>query len=537
MSDNVFAGRSLTVIEDFSIEERRYFFKKVYELKNAILSDDRKTMDEFRINDPDFGIYEVFLEDSTRTKESFRNAAKFHHAKVSELICSSSSINKGESYADTFNMLSGYDNAIFIVRSKVEGLCRYLDEQSRAYQQRNNLKLKRAFINAGDGKHEHPTQELLDEFTFLEDNNMDFSSLHVALVGDLYHGRTVHSKADGLKVFDKVKVDLIAPAELAMPDSYVEKMKENGFEVRTFSSIEEYLKADDIADKWYFTRPQLERMGERILQKQDELRKSITFRREFMPLLKEGTKFYHPLPRHKEHPTIPTFLDNTPLNAWERQAINGMYCRMVLLSLIAGKIGSDYMGKAKADEESALRQEEYIVSVDLSDRPAGGKVKNYSEGVHPIDNGIVIDHICKGDSPSEIREHMRLISSVLGVDEGRGGEWISRGADGSFKGIIFRPGEYNLSRKDLKRLAAVAPHCTLNIIKDGKVIEKFRTHMPPRIYNFDDLCCANEACISHPSQGEGVSSMFIRTQDGHYACAYCGRFHTYKEIWKRGGRN
>ena len=278
-------------------------------------------------------------------------------------------------------------------------------------------------------------------------------------------------------------------------------------------------------------------MGERILQKQDELRKSITFRREFMPLLREGTKFYHPLPRHKEHPTIPTFLDNTPLNAWERQAINGMYCRMVLLSLIAGKIGSDYTGKAKADEESALRQEEYIVSVDLSDRPAGGKVKNYSEGVHPIDNGIVIDHICKGDSPSEIREHMRLISSVLGVDEGRGGEWISRGADGSFKGIIFRPGEYNLSRKDLKRLAAVAPHCTLNIIKDGKVIEKFRTHMPPRIYNFDDLCCANEACISHPSQGEGVSSMFIRTQDGHYACAYCGRFHTYKEIWKRGGRN
>ena len=70
MSDNVFAGRSLTVIEDFSIDERRYFFKKVHELKKAILSDDRKKMDEFRINDPDFGIYEVFLEDSTRTKES-----------------------------------------------------------------------------------------------------------------------------------------------------------------------------------------------------------------------------------------------------------------------------------------------------------------------------------------------------------------------------------------------------------------------------------------------------------------------------------
>ena len=531
MSENVFYGRSLTVIEDLSIEERRYFFRKVHELKDAIMRNDVRTMDSFRIDDPDFGIYEVFLEDSTRTKESFRNAAKFHHAKVSELMCSSSSINKGESYADTFNMLSGYSNRIFIVRSKVEGLCRYLDEESRDYTRRNGLPVKPAFINAGDGKHEHPTQELLDEYTFLEDNGMDFSNLHVALVGDLYHGRTVHSKADGLKVFDNVKVDLIAPSELAMPESYVEKMRENGFSVRSFSSIEEYLECGDVAMKWYFTRPQLERMGERILQKQDELRASITFRREFLDRIKEGTKFYHPLPRHKEHPTIPTFLDNTELNAWERQAINGMYCRIVLLALIAGRIGDDYDG-ARPQEDRTITDEEYIVNVDLSGRPASGKVKNYSEGVHPIDEGIVIDHICKGDSPSQIRSHMRLISSVLGIDEGRGGEWISRGADGQYKGIIFRPGSYEFSRKDLKRLAALAPHCTLNIIRAGKVEAKFRTHMPPRIYNFDDLCCTNEACVSNPAQGENVGSMFIRTQDGHYACAYCGRFHTYKEIWK-----
>ena len=180
MENNVFKGRSLTVIEDFSIEERRYFFKKVSELKKAIIENNEAVMDSFRINDPDFGMYEVFLEDSTRTKESFRNAAKFHHAKVSELLCSSSSINKGESYADTFNMLSGYSNTIFIVRSKVEGLCKWLDDESELYTKRNNLPIKPAFINAGDGKHEHPTQELLDEFTFLEDNNMSFDSIHVA---------------------------------------------------------------------------------------------------------------------------------------------------------------------------------------------------------------------------------------------------------------------------------------------------------------------------------------------------------------------
>ena len=110
---NIFASRSLNIIEDFSINERRYFFRKVDELKKAIIAGDEETMDKFRINDPDFGIYEVFLEDSTRTKESFRNAAKFHHAKVSELMTTSSSINKGESYADTFNMLSGYSEPAF----------------------------------------------------------------------------------------------------------------------------------------------------------------------------------------------------------------------------------------------------------------------------------------------------------------------------------------------------------------------------------------------------------------------------------------
>lgn len=524
---NPFKERSLCVIEDFSIEERRYFFKKVEELKKAIENSDKKKQDEFRLNDSDFGIYEVFLEDSTRTRESFRNAAKFHLAKVSELLTSSSSINKGESYADTFNMLTGYQNAIFIVRSKIEGLTTYLSEETSEYAERNNLKYRPAFINAGDGKHEHPTQELLDEFTFLEDNNMDFSSIHVALVGDLYHGRTVHSKADGLKLFDKVKVDLVAPDELSMPESYVEKMLENGFEVNTYKSIEEYLASSSPAKMWYFTRPQLERMGEKVLQKQELLRSAITFKKEFLDKIDKDTKFYHPLPRHKEHPTLPTFLDKTQFNAWERQAINGLYCRIVLISLIGGKIGDDYKGEVLGKER---KKEEYIIEV----KPSGSeKHKSYSEGVRPLENGIVIDHICVGDEPGEIRDHMRLVSSVLDIDSSRGGEWISRGKDGREKGIIFRPEIKEFSRKDLKRLAAVAPNSTLNIVKNGKIERKFRTHMPPRIYNFDDLSCKNEACISHPVNKEGVPAKFYRTKDGHFACAYCGTFHTFKEIWRR----
>lgn len=528
MGKNVFSGRSLCVIDDFSVEERRYLFSRTRELKNAIMEGRTDIMDAFRINDQDYGIYEVFLEDSTRTKESFRNAAKFHHVKVSELNVDSSSFTKGESFADTFNTLCGYSNAIFIIRSKVEGVCRWLEQECTDYARRNGLPYTPIFINAGDGTHEHPTQELLDEFTFLEDNDWSTDSLHVALVGDLFHGRTVHSKAGGLTLWKNVKVDLIAPQELAMPSSYVVKMKENGFSVRTFASIEEYLTQKDVALKWYFTRPQLERMGERILKRQDELRASITFRRQWLDVIDPTTRFYHPLPRNKEQPTIPTFLDTTPFNAWERQSINGMYVRMVLLSLVSGRTGEDF---SPSEKPAQGVPEDYIVKVPLVEKT--GKPKQYSEGVKPLHDGIVVDHICTGDAPAEIRDHMRRISRVLGLDEGRGGEWVSCGQDGRFKGILFRPDVADLPRKSLKRLSAVAPGCTLNIISGGKVAEKYRMHMPPRIYNFDDLGCTNTACISHESLHEGVPAMFHRTGDGNFECAWCSTVHGFKDIWKK----
>lgn len=534
--ENVFRGRSLTVIDDFSIEERKYLFEKTARLKKAIQDGDEKIMDEFRIGDGDFGIYEVFLESSTRTKESFRNAAKFHRVKLSDLAAESSSFNKGESYADTFNTLAGYGNSIFIVRSKIEGVCRWLEAETKDFYERNGLKRKPAFINAGDGKHEHPTQELLDEFTFLEDNNNSFSSIHIALVGDLYHGRTVHSKADGLKIFDSVCVDLIAPPELAMPDYYKLKMKENGFQIREFPSIEEYLNTcTDIASIWYFTRPQLERMGDQILKRQDELRKAITFRKEFAGFLPENTCFYHPLPRHRAHPVIPPFLDSTPLNGWERQSINGMYVRIVLLSMIAGKIGSDYEpsnGKKTpaCDTEDRYTSEEYIIEAPSAENKQRG---TFAEGVKPIQNGIVIDHICRGDEPAVIRRHMAKIIEVMKLTDGRGGEWVSSSTKdkGVFKGIIFRPGEYRFSRSDLKRLSAVAASCTLNLIKNGKIEAKYRTRLPPRIYNFDDLVCKNKDCVSHPAQAEGAPAVFLRTADNRYACRYCGTVHGFKEIW------
>lgn len=193
-----------------------------------------------------------------------------------------------------------------------------------------------SFLNAGDGRHEHPTQELLDEFSFLEHKGFERSEIHVALIGDLFHGRTVHSKADGLRIFNKVVVDLVAPDELQMPPSYVEKMKKQGFEVRFHQSIDAYLAAGKVANLWYFTRLQLERMGDRVKDKAQDLRTAVEaksmknkksimsnisfrnaqlkkilfvvkvqFRHELLPQLPKNTKFFHPLPRDSTGPTIP----------------------------------------------------------------------------------------------------------------------------------------------------------------------------------------------------------------------------------------
>lgn len=531
-----FKGRSLTIIDDLSIAERKYLFQKTRELKTAIEEGNKEKMNAFRINDVDFGIYEMFLEPSTRTKESFRNAAAFHCVKVSDLVADSSSFQKGESYADTINTLIGYRNSIFIIRSTVEGVCKWLEMESENYAKRNGISTKTSFINAGDGKHEHPTQELLDEFTFLEDNDWSTKKIHIALVGDLYHGRTVHSKADGLKLFDNVQVDLIAPKELRMPEYYKQKMLDNHFCVREFSSIDEYLENENVASIWYFTRPQLERMGDDILQIEDRLRYSITFRKELMEKLSEQTRFYHPLPRHKEHPTIPTFLDSTHLNGWERQSINGMYVRMTLLSMFAGKIGEDFSPptlKTKEATQKETADEEYIIPVPLNE--TNHKVlDSFAEGIKPIKEGIVIDHICKGQKPEAIRHHISKIMKVMNLENEKGGEWISTSTKekGVFKGIIFRPGKYKLERRDLKRLAAVSPGCTLNLIYEGKISEKYRVHLPPRIYNFADIACKNSSCISHPSKSEGVPPIFKKTNDDHYVCKYCGHIHTFEEIWE-----
>jgi aspartate carbamoyltransferase len=518
-----FAGRTLAVVNDFSPDEQRYLYAKARELKAAALSG--ADVAKYRLDDRDYQAYLIFMEDSTRTRESFRNAAAFLGCRVNMFDAATSSFNKNESIADTIKMLYGYaGDSCFIIRSKLEGVCRALELELGAYAERHG-RPRASFINAGDGKHEHPTQEFLDEFSFLEQLKWRDDEIHLALVGDLFHGRTVHSKADGLKVFKRVTVDLVAPELLQMPPEYVERMKANGFTVRAHESLDAYLGSGRVAPIWYFTRLQLERMGDSVLEKAPALRRAVTFREDMLGRLPEGARFYHPLPRDRKNPTIPTFLDRLPLNGWDGQSANGYWTRIVEIGMLSGLFGHDFEGSSAP---SPSWEDDFVVEVPVrtSSKP------EYKVGIKPVEDGVVIDHVATGKPLSDIWDQVDKIRRLLGLNiRSSHGVYHSAIGEQAFKGIISLPGVADFDERNLKKLGAIAPGCTLNIIRGHTVVRKFRLSMPPRIYGFDEISCKNPQCVSHPAHLESVQPDFIRKGEATFACRYCEREHSFGDIW------
>lgn len=524
MSGSPFLGRTIQIVRDLSVDEQIHLYDQTRLLKDALRSGDAASLARFRVDRPDLCVYLLFLEDSTRTKESFRNAAKFHNLRVNDFSATGSSFSKKESITDTVKMLVGYSQqSVFVVRTKLEGTCRWLETALGSYTEKAGLPPV-AFINGGDGRHEHPTQEFLDEFSFLEQRNWDRSHLHVALVGDLFHGRTVHSKVDGLQVFDEVEVDLIAPDEITMPPHYVERMRQQGFAIRRFESIDEYLAQRRVAPVWYFTRLQLERMGEQLLDKADRLRESVTFRREHLASVDEATRFFHPLPRHQVTPTIPSFLDETPLNAWELQSMNGYYTRIVELALVSGGLGGDFTGRPRVEHEYP---DDFVYEAEAT---AESKPE-YKIGIKPVDNGIVIDHIGRGSTAAEIWDQIDKIRRILKLNRVSSHGVFTSQRTGEHKGIISLPDLLDLAEHEIKMLGASAPGCTLNMVHGGQVIRKYRMGMPPRVYNLPGISCKNDDCISNPAHFEPVSPEFLGAGENRYVCKYCERPHAFGEIW------
>ena len=190
----------------------------------------------------------MFFEPSTRTRISFGASFNLLGGSVREITeTGSSSLAKGESLADTAQVLSGYSD-IIVLRHPDEGSVRKFAESSRV-----------PVINGGDGSNEHPSQALLDLYTIkkeLSQNGKTVDGIKIALVGDLKFGRAVHSLCKILSLYDNVKIKLISPEELKLPEQDTQLLRSKNVTLEETENLEEGIKDVDII---YVTRVQEER--------------------------------------------------------------------------------------------------------------------------------------------------------------------------------------------------------------------------------------------------------------------------------------
>ena len=190
-------------------------------------------------------------------------------------------------------------------------------------------------INGGDGPNEHPSQALLDLYTIkkeLHANQRSIDGMRIAMVGDLKHGRTVHSLSQLLLLYKNISVTLISPSELKMPSAIVEQLRAAGHNVVETDDMENGLADNDTV---YLTRIQEERFSDRL--EADMYRGRFKLNQEiYTRNCAPNTVIMHPLPRDSraEANELDNDLNAHPNLAIFRQTDNGVVVRMALFALI-----------------------------------------------------------------------------------------------------------------------------------------------------------------------------------------------------------
>ena len=255
----------------------------------------------------------LFYEPSTRTRLSFTSAMMELGGNVLGFDdAKSSSVSKGESVQDTVRVVGCFADVI-AMRHHVEGAQLYASEVSRV-----------PIINAGDGSHSHPTQTLTDLVTIQRELGR-IDGITIGFCGDLKFGRTVHSLIKALSRYQEVKVVLIAPDELRLPDYIKQDVCDRlGIRYREVHTLEEVMPELDVL---YMTRVQQERFLD--LEEFDRVKDSFVLDAAKMKLAKQRMCVLHPLPRVNE---ILTEVDDDPRAAYFRQVENGKFARMALIT-------------------------------------------------------------------------------------------------------------------------------------------------------------------------------------------------------------
>ena len=268
----------------------------------------------------------MFFEPSTRTRISFGASFNLLGGNVREITeVGSSSLAKGESLADTAQVLSGYSD-IIVLRHPENGSVQKFADASRV-----------PVINAGDGSNEHPSQALLDLYTIEKElslNNKNLDNLRIALVGDLKYGRAVHSLCKILSKFSNVNMNLVSPGELRLPEDLLNQLNKAGVSVIQTENLEEGISGVDII---YVTRVQEERFKNK--EDANKYRGLLSLNQSiYTANCEPNTVIMHPLPRDSRSDAneLDRDLYENPNLAIFRQADNGVVIRMAIFALVLG---------------------------------------------------------------------------------------------------------------------------------------------------------------------------------------------------------
>lgn len=260
-------------------------------------------------------VFNLFFENSTRTRTTFEIAATRLSADVVNLDVRTSSASKGESLLDTIDNLAAMHADMFVVRHAQSGA---------PYMIAQHVGPGLHVINAGDGRHAHPTQGLLDMYT-IRHFKKDFTNLTVAVVGDVLHSRVARSDIHALTTLGVPEVRVIAPLTLLPP----------GFEqmgVRTFTDMRAGLKDVDVV---IMLRLQNERMRGALLPSAQEYFKHYGLTAEKLALAKPDAIVMHPGPMNRGVEIESAVADGVQSVILE-QVTFGIAVRMAVMSILAG---------------------------------------------------------------------------------------------------------------------------------------------------------------------------------------------------------
>ena len=256
-------------------------------------------------------IFNLFFEDSTRTRTSFEVAAKRLGADLINVVVKDSSINKGETLLDTMTTINSMNPDVLIIRHPEEGISKKISET-----------VDSSIINAGDGSHEHPTQALLDALTIKNKFN-NFSKLKIAICGDILHSRVARSNIIILSKLGS-KINVVGPKEW-LPKSL------SKLPVRIFTDMKKGLENCDIV---MMLRIQKERIVGKIMPDQKTYFKKYGLDYNKLKYAKKNAFVMHPGPMNRGVEIDSNLADDITRSLIQEQVAMGVAVRMACLDLI-----------------------------------------------------------------------------------------------------------------------------------------------------------------------------------------------------------